>query len=109
MSKSSSEVLLVMRASVGLSIFPVSGKVGEFYACAGVDVQAPAGTPGGECVRVDVSLHNADSAPLLFVLESLRSLQPIAEAGGELVAVVKDFPEFRIVVSAVPGNADSAN
>lgn len=55
---------------------------GELAAAFGVDVQAPSGAPGGESLRVDVSL-DGDSALAAQLLDRLLGPHsPLAEGSG---------------------------
>lgn len=66
--------------SVLLTVFPVGGEVGEFHACAGVDVVAAGFAPSREGVRVYVRLDGEKAIPFVALLGLLRKFQPLWSA-----------------------------
>ena len=78
----------------------------EGHAGLGIDVQAPDGTPAGECLRVDYGANDdlAGAARLAFSL--LGDFLPSLEAGGQAITIRHDRAGGCIILSAVPGDAD---
>jgi hypothetical protein len=80
--------------------------VGEFHTCLGIDIQAASPAPDGELLSVDVGVDDSFAAPLKLLYETVGLLAPLVIGDRQDVLIRHDRSAGRIVLRAVPGDAD---
>src|SRR5436305_5652291 len=91
--------------SVLVCVSPGNEFIREPHACLGVDIHPLAGTPCGECVRIDVGFLKGISGASQPFGEALCGLEPLIVRWAESFAIGADGSNPVIVFSPIPSDA----
>lgn len=87
----------------------VSCEVREGRATLGIDIVAVCPAPVGECVRIDVSLHDEIPLSPQAISELFRCLEPVFPSRVKLLRILHDGKDTGVVFASIPGDACRSN